>query len=125
MSKITEARPVTDRGLTNEQKTVAAEALAKAAGRLASGGPDDLVSSLDVTTLVGAMVYEVAARDGIRGGREISRAALDAVGDVPDGVTRVEFAVTAAKAAGMLDFDWSGDNSRLIPGIAEVLGAEQ
>lgn len=117
MSKITEARPVTDRGLTNEQKTVAAEALAKVAGRLASNDPKDLVSSLDVTILVGAMVYEVAAREGIRGGRGISRAALDAVGEVPDGVTRVEFAVTVAQAARTCGYDWSADDNRQLVGV--------
>ncbi|MFJ1606979.1 hypothetical protein ACIOHS_26950 [Streptomyces sp. NPDC088253] len=117
MSKGTDLRASGVQSLPDEHKSVAARGLAMAAGRLAVDDPSGLVDSLDITVLVGAMVYEVASRDGIRGGREISRAALDAVGEVPDAVTRVEFAVMVAEAARTCGYDWSADDNRQLVGV--------
>ncbi|KQW13560.1 hypothetical protein [Streptomyces sp. Root369] len=118
MSKGTDLRANGAQSLTDEQKTVAAGALAKAAGHLAVDDPDGLIYGLDLTALVGAMVYEVGLQNGVRGGREISRVAREALGEVPDGVTRVEFAVTVAQAARAFGYDWSADDNR---SLAEVV----
>ncbi|MEU6595073.1 hypothetical protein ABZ923_38750 [Streptomyces sp. NPDC046881] len=120
MSKGTDLRPQGGEGLTDEQRAVAAEALARAAGRLASDDPGGLIYSLDLAALVGAMVYEVGLQSGVRGvGRGILRVALETVGDVPNGATRAEFAVPVAQAARAFGYDWSKtDNRHLAEAVA-------
>ncbi|MFF5968195.1 hypothetical protein ACFY64_31630 [Streptomyces collinus] len=105
-------------GMTSEQKSMAAEALARVAGRLAVDDPDGLVYALDFAALVGGMVYEVGAERGLDRGLRVQRIALREAGAVPSGVTNVEFAVLVARAAQRLGYDWSADdNRRLIESI--------
>ncbi|WP_457455792.1 hypothetical protein [Streptomyces sp. TE5632] len=87
-----------------------------AAGHLATVDPDARLCGMSFAVLVGAKVYDVGGRSGTGGGVRISRLALEAIGEVPAGVTRVEFAVQVAEAAGALGYDWSADdNRRVIP----------
>ncbi|MDQ1018842.1 hypothetical protein [Streptomyces afghaniensis] len=119
MSKGTDLRASGEQGITAEQKCKAAEALAMTAGHLASIDPDRDIDELAFAAVLGAKVYDVGGRSGSGGGVRISRLALEAVGEVPDGVTRVEFAVTVAQAARTLGYDWStDDNRRLVEGVA-------
>ncbi|PWI16029.1 hypothetical protein DI272_19035 [Streptomyces sp. Act143] len=122
MSKGTDLRASGAQSLTDEQKSKAGVALARVAGRLAVDGPSGLVYSFDFAALLGAMVYEVGFESGTGGGEMIQRAATVAVGDIPDGVTRVDFALHVALVARALGYDWSGDNRHLIPGLTEAVG---
>ncbi|MFI2434707.1 hypothetical protein [Streptomyces sp. NPDC018693] len=107
-------------GITEEQKSKAAEALAMTAGHLASVDPDKDVDEFTFAVLVGAKVYDIGGRSGRSGGVRIVRQALEAVGEVPSGgVTRVEFAVPVARAAQALGYDWSkNDNRQLAAAVA-------
>ncbi|MFF0092750.1 hypothetical protein ACFYSF_22695 [Streptomyces canus] len=118
MAKTTDLCASRAQDLTDEQRSMAAESLARTAGRLAVDDPNGLVYALDFAALVGGMVYEVGAERGTGRGLRVQRAALAAVGPVPSGVTGVEFAVLVARAAQGLGYDWSADdNRRLIESI--------
>jgi hypothetical protein len=110
--KSTDLRPRGGEGLTDEQKSVAAHGLAMVAGDLASADPGKPLDGIDLAAMVGAKVCDAGGRSGAGGGVRILRAALVAVGEVPDGVTRVEFAVPVAQAARALGYDWSKDDNR-------------
>jgi hypothetical protein len=112
MSKGTDLRAGGVQSLTDEQKSVAAHGLAMVAGHLASADPGKPLDGIDLAAMVGAKVYDAGGRSGAGGGVRILRAALVAVGEVPDGVTRVEFAVPVAQAARTLGYDWSQDDNR-------------
>ncbi|MEV6738649.1 hypothetical protein AB0N14_17640 [Streptomyces sp. NPDC051104] len=118
MAKITEACPPVNRDVSGEHESKAAEVLAKVAGALATDEPDKAIDGIDFAVLVGAKAYEQAGRSCHGGGVNVSRMALRTVGEVPAGVTRVEFAVTVAQAAQRLGYDWAADdNRRVIPTI--------
>ncbi|MYR55970.1 hypothetical protein GTY54_49425 [Streptomyces sp. SID625] len=107
------------RGLTDEQKSVAAEGLALAAAHLASMDPGKPLDGIDLAALVGAKVYDAGGRSGAAGGARILRAALVAVGEVPAGAVREDFAVPVAQAARSFGYDWAADGSRdLFPSMA-------
>jgi hypothetical protein len=118
MAQSTDRRPAVGRGVTDEHRSKAAEALALTAGRLASDRPTEPVDDIEFAALLGAKVYDVGGRSGSGGGVWISRLALEQAGDVPAGVTREVFAVQVAQAAQALGYDWSADdNRRVIPTI--------
>ncbi|MGV2914594.1 hypothetical protein [Streptomyces alfalfae] len=116
MEKSTDQPRVARRGVTSEHASQAAAVLAQAAMALATTSPHQAVDSMEFTVLVGTRAYDQAGRSCHGGGQNVSRAALAAVaertgltrGDVPPGVSREEFAVTVAQAAGDLGHDWSG-----------------
>jgi hypothetical protein len=112
MSKGTDLRASGEQGIAQELKSKAAQALAMTAGHLASIDPDRDIEELAFAAVVGSKVYDVGGRSGSGGGVRIARLALEAVGEVPDGMTRVEFAVTVAQAARSLGYDWSKDDNR-------------
>ncbi|MGW2951571.1 hypothetical protein [Streptomyces eurythermus] len=118
MAKRTDLCASREQGITDEQRSTAAQALARAAGRLAVDDPNGPVNALDFAALVGGMVFEVAAENGTTAGIRVQRTALMTVGPVPSGITNVEFAVPVARAAGSLGYDWAtDDNRRLIETI--------
>jgi hypothetical protein len=119
MSKTTDLRPPGGGGLTDEQRSTAAEALARTAGHLASQDPKGLVGDeVDFAVLVGAKVHASGACSGAGGGVRIARLALAAVGGVPTGSPRDVFALRVAEAAASLGYDWTADdNRRVIPTI--------
>jgi hypothetical protein len=128
MQNSTERRLGFAQDVTGEHASKAAGVLAEVARTLATDNPEGLVDPLAFSVLVGARTYEQAGRSCHGGGQNVSRMALRAVaertglarGDFPAGVTRAEFAVEVARAAGALGYDWSGqgawdDNEPAIP----------
>ncbi|MFD0209164.1 hypothetical protein ACFVH9_08500 [Streptomyces hirsutus] len=105
-------------GVADEHRSKAAVALAMVAGHLATRDPQRALNALDFAVLVGVKVYDVGGRSRAGDGVDISHLVLEAVGEVPAGVSRVEFAVPVAKAAQALGYDWTADdNRRVIPTI--------
>ncbi|MEU1853948.1 hypothetical protein ABZ499_32995 [Streptomyces sp. NPDC019990] len=107
MAKGTDLRASGEQGITEDHRSKAAEALALVADHLATIDPANAIDEMGVAVLVGAKVYDVGGRSGSGGGVRVSRIALTALGDVPEGVTRREFAVRAAEAAQALGHDGS------------------
>ncbi|MFI9418026.1 hypothetical protein [Streptomyces werraensis] len=102
----------------DEHRSAAAEALAMVAGHLATHDPGKVLDEFTFAALVGAKVYDAGGRSGSGRGLKVSRLALHAVGSIPAGVSRVEFAVPVAQAARTLGYDWTADdNRRVIPTI--------
>ncbi|MDX3345950.1 hypothetical protein PV387_36315 [Streptomyces sp. ME02-6987-2C] len=122
MAKSTDLCASGGQGVPDELRSTAAQALARAAGRLAVFDPNGLVYALDFAALVGGMVYEVAAESGSGAGMRVQRVALQAVGPVPSGLTNEEFAVPVARAAGRLGYDWAADDNRR---LIETIPAER
>ncbi|MET8609740.1 hypothetical protein [Streptomyces misionensis] len=118
MAQITDRRLGSPHGVASEHESKAAEVLAMVAGDLATNAPDEAVDPTRFAVLVGTRAYEQAGRSCHGGGQNVSRLALQTVGEVPVGVTRVEFSVTVAQAARALGYDWTADdNRRVIPTI--------
>lgn len=118
MAHRNERCPGVNRDLADEHKSAAAEALAMVAGHLATHDPDKVLDEFAFAALVGAKVYDAGGRSGSGRGLRVSRLALQTVGAVPAGVSRVEFAVPVALAARTLGYDWTADdNRRVIPTI--------
>ncbi|MFE6551682.1 hypothetical protein ACFVHS_25225 [Streptomyces sp. NPDC057746] len=118
MAQITDRGPGVTQDVTGEHESKAAQVLAQVAGLLATEQPEAVLDGIDFAVLVGAKAYELGGRSCHGGGPSISRLALNRVGDVPAGVTRVEFAVRVAQAAAALGYDWTADeNRRVIPTI--------
>jgi hypothetical protein len=118
MAKSTDLQAASPQGPTDEQRSTAAETLARVAGHLASIDPDHRIDDIGFAVLVGAKLWDVALRTGVSGGEHVLHVALDAVGTVPSDMTRAELAVPVAQAAQALGYDWSADdNRRVIPTI--------
>ncbi|PSK52429.1 hypothetical protein B0E38_04755 [Streptomyces sp. 111WW2] len=99
-------------GVSGEHESKTAQVLAEVAKVLAGDRPTEAVDGVDFAVLVGTRSYEVAGRTCRGGGVSVSRTAMHMVGDIPAGVTREEFAVQVAEAAGALGYDWSADDNR-------------
>ncbi|MFE9127748.1 hypothetical protein ACFYOF_20460 [Streptomyces sp. NPDC007148] len=108
----TDRGPGATQGITSEHESQAARVLAEIAGVLATEQPGIILDGIDFAVLVGAKAYELGGRSCHGRGPSISRLVLNRMGDVPAGVTPVEFAVRVAQAAAALGYDWAADDNR-------------
>jgi len=116
MQNSTDRSPGLAQDVTGEHASKAALVLAEVAKTLRKGAGDEPVDPATFLVLVGVRAYDLGGLSCHGGGQNISRRALRAVGELPQGITRRALAERVTQAATELGYDWSqDDNQPVIP----------
>jgi hypothetical protein len=116
MPQTTDLQPRGTRPLTEEHRVCAGWVLGTIADTYGKERPTTPVDLLDFPVRVGAEAYRLVGESCHGGTAAVSRAAIFAVGEVEDGLTRGELALRLRRSAEELGCEWD-DNGPVIPKV--------
>ena len=104
--------------VAEDPKVTAGRVLAAVADHLTDRDPTFVMDRCMRLVCIGAEAYKLADRSMFGDAPAMSRAALAEAPEVPEGITRGEYALLLRRAAKSCGYEWSGeDNEPVIPTV--------